>query len=320
MRASAAYLGSGDCRFAYRTVTNHGSAFKACDELDDKSGAATLVRGWRCRRQAQPTHRWRCTTGASLLAPRGPHRDHGAPRAPRRVTPRHAAPRQAAPLAPRRVRPRRWRRAASRSEVVEARPSAEPWSPFGVDMSGWEEPDLSSGSSAFDADFPSVVVNAMVTGLAEQNTVLEICRSSVSHPPENVMGAGHARGKSAHRASAVAFDEGESLGFREQPLLTSPVEDLSRRIEDAGDDAAAGRHPARGGDAHRLTHAVDQRMPVAAFEILQAHPHDDGRSGERDVVVLASEHMARDEHQRIQLTLGTDRMSESGSVGRCGSS
>ena len=104
---------------------------------------------------------------------------------------------------------------------------------------------------------PAVVVDPMVTGLAEEDAVREIGRSVVAPPPSNVVDAGHAGRKAAHRAASVPFDEGESLSLREEALLASPVEHLAALAEHARDDSAARGHPACGCDADGLVDAVD---------------------------------------------------------------
>ena len=152
------------------------------------------------------------------------------------------------------------------------------------------------------ADLPAVVVDAMVTALAEQHSIGEVGRAAVSHPPQDVVNLRHAGRKPAHRASAVALYESEPLALGEEPALTSPVEDDAVGVENAGDDSArCGELPrCRCGD--RLVDAVDRCDTLAGLELLERHPHDDGRTVERKVAV-APERMGGDQQERVELAL-----------------
>lgn len=140
-----------------------------------------------------------------------------------------------------------------------------------------------------------------MAGLAQQHAVRQIGRPRVSTPPPDVMRLRHLGRKPAHRASAVAFDEGQSLSFREEPSLAAPVEDLTVTAEHTGNHPAARRHPARGTDADLLTDTVDLGRSAPGLQVVEGHPHDDGGAGQRHTLIPTSENVRAEQCQRVGL-------------------
>src|SRR5690606_28972723 len=108
----------------------------------------------------------------------------------------------------------------------------------GVDGGGWDDPHFRGAFRAVDVDVPAIVMNAVVAAGAEQGAVAEVGWSGVSLPPSHVVGFCHLGWEPAHDASAVSFDEREALRLREESLFATPVENLTVRSEDCGDDTA----------------------------------------------------------------------------------
>src|SRR5690606_598956 len=119
----------------------------------------------------------------------------------------------------------RLRTRLSRHEI-EPRAAAEPWRLRRVDIRRRNEPHLRGGADSVDLDIPPVVVDAMVTALAQEHPVDQIRRSAMSVPPPDVMHPGHLRRQSAHRAPAVALGDRQPLRPGEESLLPTPVENL----------------------------------------------------------------------------------------------
>ncbi|CAI7618615.1 unnamed protein product [Penicillium discolor] len=184
---------------------------------------------------------------------------------------------------------------------IEARPSAQPRYLPRVDPRRREEPGPTGHAGTLDNDLPAVVMDAVVTGLAEQDPVREIGRTSVPLPPAEVMSLRHPRRKPAHRAPAVPLGEGQALGSGEEALLATPVQDLARPAEDAGDDAPTGRHPPHGTDVDHLVEPVDRRRPGSCLQVVQRYPDDHRRAGEREPISLTPEHVRAEEGQRVGL-------------------
>ncbi|SJM51531.1 Cytochrome c oxidase polypeptide I / Cytochrome c oxidase polypeptide III [Gulosibacter sp. 10] len=120
-----------------------------------------------------------------------------------------------------------------------------------------------------DPNLPALV-HAMVAVRAEQDPVVEVGSAVVGVPPAHVMRLGHARRESAHRATAVALHQGESLRAGELPALSSEVEHLAISAEHHRDEPGRCREsPRRSGIDHRAS--VDLRESAdAARAVAQA--------------------------------------------------
>ena len=168
-------------------------------------------------------------------------------------------------------------------------------------------------------------MDPMVAGLAQQHAVREIRRTVISTPPSDVMRFRDLGRQRTHGASTIPLDQRQPLRAREQALLPTPIEHFARRTEHAGDHSPACGHPSGRADADRLFDSVDLSGTGAGFQVVEAHPHHDGRTRQRHPGV-ALENVAREHGESVGLdhrhgaTIGVRRVRRGRvlSRGECG--